>query len=190
MFTTTWEVFSNNMGPCVLVGLVMFGIAMGLQTVGQIGGMASQASGEISAVVLFQIFSGVLNFVVQTWMNIGVLYFGIKLARTGQATVGDFFAIGGLVQAYVGYDVWSGTVCTQEREHWATKEDYCRDYTLEVQAIAHDGSDAGFATADIVCEDWFGCAAAPRGASVAALTLALLGLGVRRRRAPGRGPWG
>lgn len=111
VFTTTWEVFSNNMGPCVLVGLVMFGIAMGLQTVGQIGGMASQASGEISAVVLFQIFSGVLNFVVQTWMNIGVLYFGIKLARTGQATVGDFFAIGPYFLRGLGIGLLIGLIC-------------------------------------------------------------------------------
>jgi hypothetical protein len=94
VFGTTWDVFWNNLGPCVLVGLVMFGVTIGLQVVSQIGGMAAQASGEIAAVVLFQVFSSVLSFLIQTWMNMGVLYFGIRLARTGQATVGDFFAIG------------------------------------------------------------------------------------------------
>jgi hypothetical protein len=111
VFSTTWDVFSSNLGTCVLMGVVMAAIAAGMQMVGQFGGMASQASGEIAAVVLFQIFSNVLGFMVQTWMNIGVLYFGIRLARTGQATVGDFFAIGPYFLRGLGINLLIGLIC-------------------------------------------------------------------------------
>ena len=98
-----------------------------------------------------------------------------------------FFDFGGLVLAYVASEGWGGTTYTQEREHWAAYENSCKDYRLEVQAIAYDGSDAGSASADIVCQELFdfedsGCSTTPRSASAAAVVMALLGLGMRRRR--------
>jgi hypothetical protein len=94
ILSTTWGVFTGNVGPCVLVGLVILGFLFGLGIVGQVGGIAAQATGEIEAVVAFQAFDTVLRFFIQTWLNVGVLYFGLKMVRTGQATVGDFFSIG------------------------------------------------------------------------------------------------
>lgn len=93
-FNKTWEIFSARIGPCALVGLVGFGILIGLQIFSQIGAMVTQASGELVLIVVFQIISSVLGFFVQTFINVGFIKFAVKLVRTGEAAVNDLFAIG------------------------------------------------------------------------------------------------
>ena len=94
VFNTAWGIFTENLGPCVIVGLVMLGFGFAMGVIGQIGGMAAQMTGEISAVIAFQGFDIILRTLVQTWIQLGVLYFAIKMVRTRQATVSDFFAVG------------------------------------------------------------------------------------------------
>jgi len=108
----TWEIFSNNMGLCALVGLIVLGIEVGLRVVGQIGGIAAGASGEMAAIVLFQIVFIAATLVVRTWINLGVLYFGLRLVRTGQASVSDFFAVGPYLMRGIGITLLMGLINT------------------------------------------------------------------------------
>ena len=90
----TWQIFSANFGPCALVGLVMIAILIGVQIVSMGMGFAAQASGEPVIVIAFQFFNQVISFLLQTWLSLGIAYFGLKLARTGRAEISDFFAVG------------------------------------------------------------------------------------------------
>ena len=90
----TWQIFTANFGPCALVGLVMIAILIGVQVVTMGMGFAAQASREPVIVIAFQVFNQTISFLLQTWLSLGIAYFGLKLARTGQAQISDFFAIG------------------------------------------------------------------------------------------------
>jgi phage FluMu protein Com len=90
----TWQIFSANFGPCALVGLVMLAILIGVQVVSMGMGFAAQASGEQVIVIAFQVFNQGISFLLQTWLSLGIAYFGLKLARTGRAEISDFFGIG------------------------------------------------------------------------------------------------
>ena len=90
----TWQIFSANFGPCALVGLVMIAILIGVQIVSMGMGFAAQASGEPVIVIAFQFFNQAISFLLQTWLSLGIAYFGLKLARTGRAEISDFFAVG------------------------------------------------------------------------------------------------
>lgn len=94
LFRRTWQFFSPNFGPCALVGLVMLGLLIGFQAVSMAMGFAAQASGEPVLVIVFQGMNQLLSFLLQTWLNMGIAYVGIRLVRTGQVQVSDFFAIG------------------------------------------------------------------------------------------------
>jgi len=90
----TWQIFSANFGPCALVGLVIIAIVIGVQIVSTGMGLAAQASGEPVIVIAFQFFNQLISFLLQTWVSLGIAYFGLKLARTGRAEISDFFAVG------------------------------------------------------------------------------------------------
>jgi phage FluMu protein Com len=94
LFRRTWQFFSPNFGPCALVGLVMLGFLLGFQAVSMGMGFAAQASGEPALVVTFQVLNQLLSVLLQTWLNMGIAYVGLRLVRTGQVQVSDFFAIG------------------------------------------------------------------------------------------------
>lgn len=94
LFSRSWEIFTSQLGPCVLVGLVLLGVRIGLWIFQQVGGMASQLSGEIAIILAFQSVNMTVSFLVQTWLNLGTLKFAINLSRTGQGVVGDFFSVG------------------------------------------------------------------------------------------------
>lgn len=94
IFRRTWQIFSANFGPCALVGLVMIGILIGYQGLSMVAGFVAGASRETALAIAYQVANQVLAFMVQTWFDLGVAYFGIQLVRTGQAQVGDFFVVG------------------------------------------------------------------------------------------------
>jgi hypothetical protein len=94
LLSRTWQVFSANFGPCALVGLVIIAIVIGVQIVSTGMGLAAQASGEPVIVIAFQFFNQLIGFLLQTWVSLGIAYFGLQLARTGRAEISDFFAVG------------------------------------------------------------------------------------------------
>lgn len=94
LLSRTWRIFSANFGPCALVGLVMIVILIGIQIVLMGVGFAVQASREPVIVIAFQVFNQAVSFLLQTWLSLGITYFGLKLARTGHAEISDFFAVG------------------------------------------------------------------------------------------------
>lgn len=94
IFRRTWQIFSANFGPCALVGLVMIGILMGYQGLSMVAGFVAGASRETALVIAYQFTNQVLAIMVQTWLNLGIAYCGIRLVRTGRVQVGDFFAVG------------------------------------------------------------------------------------------------
>lgn len=94
IFSRTWQVFSANLGPCALVGLVMLGILIAYQVVSMVVGFVASASNEPLIVIGFQVANQALAFLVQTWFSLGIAYFGIQLVRSSRAQVNDFFAVG------------------------------------------------------------------------------------------------
>ena len=113
VFSKTWQIFTANLGPCLLVGLVFFGAMIAMQVIGQVGGMAAGASGSVAAVAGFQVIDTAINVTVQTWMSLGVLFFILRLLRGQGAAVGDVFAIGryfwrGLGIHVVSYLIFGG----------------------------------------------------------------------------------
>lgn len=94
LLSGTWRTFSSNFGPCALVGLVIIAILIGVQIVMMGMGFAAQASREPAIVIGFQFMNQVLSFFIQTWLSLGIAFFGIKLCRTGRAEISDFFAVG------------------------------------------------------------------------------------------------
>lgn len=90
----TWEIFTAQLGPCVLVGLVNLGVAILLQGISFVGQLAAGAAGEPIVLALFQLADYVFGLVVQTWLNAGVLNFSLRMVRTRDATVNDMFTIG------------------------------------------------------------------------------------------------
>jgi hypothetical protein len=94
VFSTTWAIFSENLGPCVLVGLIKLGFGFALGVFGQIGNLAADASGEPLAAFGFLAVHLILVGLVTLWANLGILYFAARLVRTRQANIADFFAVG------------------------------------------------------------------------------------------------
>ena len=90
----TWEFFIGNIGPLALLGLVIFAINMGLQILGQIGGMIAQATQEGAVIVAVGVANSLLNMVVQTYISLGSAVYMLKMLRTRRAALGDLFAAG------------------------------------------------------------------------------------------------
>ena len=113
VFNKTWQIFTANLSPCLLVGLVFLGAMIAMQVIGQGGGLVAGASRSVVAVIGFQVIDTVINVTVQTWLSLGVLFFVLRLLRGQGAAVGDVFAIGpyfwrGLGIHVVSYLIFGG----------------------------------------------------------------------------------
>lgn len=113
LFNRIWSIFTANLGTCILAGLVMFGALIAMQVVAQIGAFAAQATGELSVVLTFQIVNTLFGVLIQSWVNLGLLYFALRLSKGLPATVGDMFSIGryylrGLGIMFVSYLIYAG----------------------------------------------------------------------------------
>lgn len=90
----TWEFFIGNIGPLALLGLVIFAINMGLQILGQIAGVAAQATQEGAIVAAVGVVNSLLNVVIQTYISLGSAVYMLKMLRMRRAAIGDLFAAG------------------------------------------------------------------------------------------------
>ena len=91
---TTWSLVTENLGPVMLFGLVMFVVNAGLGIVNQVIGFAAQASGVPAVIVAFQFASIGVNLVVQTWLWIVAVLFCTRFARDRRADLNVFSQAG------------------------------------------------------------------------------------------------
>ena len=94
VFNTSWKICSDNLGPCLLLGLVVIGVLIGIQIVSRVAEFAGTASGSLAAVLVIQLGVFCFNFLIQVGIQLGLWNFGIRLARDRRAEVGDLFQFG------------------------------------------------------------------------------------------------
>lgn len=94
LLTTTWTILKRQFGMAIVLGLVAMGVNFGLSMVGNIAVQLGAASQELSIIIVTQVFSNVLNFLGQTWIQLGLACTALRWARTDQIQVGDLFAVG------------------------------------------------------------------------------------------------
>lgn len=89
---TSWELLKLQFGQVILCGLLMIAISIGASIVASIFGGIGQAMGNIYAAVVLGFVQQVITFTVNTYLQLGLLIFGLRLVRTGNASVSDIFA--------------------------------------------------------------------------------------------------
>ncbi len=92
--TCSWKILSEEFSQCVLVGLVYFAVQVGLMVVGAIFAVMQQLVASDLVHVVMQLSSSLLNFVVQTWLMLGMARWSLKMVRTRRAEVNDVFSAG------------------------------------------------------------------------------------------------
>jgi len=114
-----WRIFTENMGPCILVTLSMLGLSLGavvalmlvvalvMPAVAQGGGEAAAIVGGLMMVVMFP-----LLMLLVIWIQVGMTIFYLKLARGQPAEVRDIFSGGPYLLPYLGVSILLGLMVT------------------------------------------------------------------------------
>ncbi|HRX83044.1 MAG: hypothetical protein H6821_01505 [Planctomycetaceae bacterium] len=89
-----WEVTQNQLGPIALCGLLYLAIAVGTNMATGFIAPIGQAMKEPAVQISGQIVQQVAGFFVNTYLQLGLLIFGLNLVRTGTARVSDMFQVG------------------------------------------------------------------------------------------------
>ncbi|MBI2479840.1 MAG: hypothetical protein HYV60_14760 [Planctomycetia bacterium] len=89
---TSWELLKLQFGQVILCGLLMIALSIGGAIVAGIVGAIGQAIGNVYAVIFFGLIQQVISFSVNTFLQLGLLIFGLRLVRTGTPSVSDIFA--------------------------------------------------------------------------------------------------
>lgn len=86
-----YEVFTKHLGPCILFGLILFGVNLVVNVVSQVGTAVGEALGEVWLQLVIVFVIQVISFVVQTFLQLGGCLFGIRLIRHDQPQLGLVF---------------------------------------------------------------------------------------------------
>jgi phage FluMu protein Com len=89
---TSWEFLKLQFGQVILCGLLMIALSIGGAIVAGIVGSIGQAIGNMYAVIFFGFIQQIISFGVNTYLQLGLLIFGLRLVRTGVPSVSDMFA--------------------------------------------------------------------------------------------------
>lgn len=86
-----FDVFKKHIGPCLLFGLMLFGVNMASNIVVQVGQAIGQATGETAVLVAFTLVTQLISFLVQTFIQIGACLFAVRLIRDDRPELGLVF---------------------------------------------------------------------------------------------------
>ncbi len=89
-----WKLFMENIGVCLLSGLVMIGQGIVVSIGMNLLLAAAQATNELAVIIGAQIVAQIANFVISVFFQLGFTIFGLNLARRQNPSVGDLFAGG------------------------------------------------------------------------------------------------
>ncbi|MBW3599324.1 MAG: hypothetical protein KY475_18905 [Planctomycetes bacterium] len=114
VLNTTWRLFTEEFGKCVLIGLVYFAIWIGLIVMGGIFGAIQEAAGpSVSVTIGVQAVHYGINLLLQTWIGLGLAAWAVQMARNRRGEVEAFFNVGrfylrGLAATFVLYAAFLG----------------------------------------------------------------------------------
>jgi hypothetical protein len=92
----TWRVLTEDLGQCALMGLIYLAVMIGVAIVGAIiGGLVTAVGGDSPVVVVIaQLFNQTVSLLANTWVMLGVAAWSLKMLRTRQANINEFFSVG------------------------------------------------------------------------------------------------
>ena len=90
-----WTIFTTNIGPLAILGVMMFVVYFALGMVGFVLQLASMNNEALS--LAFQLGMNVVQFIAQSVLSIAGINYCLKLLRTGRAEMGDMVNIGPFV---------------------------------------------------------------------------------------------
>ena len=90
----SWLVFKEQMGQFALFGLVFIAISLGVAMATSMFRVASKAAGDVTVIVIAMVAEQIISFVVNTFFQLGMILFSVRLARSGEARLNDLFAAG------------------------------------------------------------------------------------------------
>lgn len=106
-----WTIFRAQMWNCVVPGLLLLGINIGLSIVMQIIVGAVTAAADETAGMMAYGGSQIFSFVISTWLNLGLVIYFLKIARGQSTDIGDLFrggpyllrALGGWILFFIAF---------------------------------------------------------------------------------------
>ena len=97
-----WTIFRAQMWNCVIPGLVIMGVSIGLTIVTTtVVAVVAAATDELTA-LFANIGSQILSNLVSIWLNVGMVIYFLNLGRGRQAELGDLFRGGPYMLRAVG----------------------------------------------------------------------------------------
>jgi phage FluMu protein Com len=98
IFTATMQLFQANLGPFVIIGVLVFAVHAGISLVGfaiNFGtGVLSSAVNNPAVAIAGTLLGYVFQFLTYPIPTLGALISCMKLLRDGHTSAGDFFALG------------------------------------------------------------------------------------------------
>ncbi len=94
VFNRTWAIFQTQVGQCALFGLVFMAISFGVGMANNIAGGALQAMNDPVITGVAILGQQLIAFLVNTFFQMGLTIFALRLARTGEARLNDLFSGG------------------------------------------------------------------------------------------------
>ncbi len=94
LFSTTWSVFSTQMGPMALLGLVLFVLYIAQQGVGYVIGQMPMMGVDRGVALIAQLVFSFVQFLVQVATTLGGIGYCLKLLRTGRTDISAFMEFG------------------------------------------------------------------------------------------------
>jgi hypothetical protein len=91
---TTWAIYKPNFGAMALLGLALFGIAIGQQVAGFVVNQVGAATGDLAVVIFIQLIWNLINLVIQVAVTLAGFKYCLALIHTGRTDFGEFGAIG------------------------------------------------------------------------------------------------
>jgi len=85
LLNTAWSITMDNLGPMATIGVVLFGINIGLTIVNQVIAQGAALTNEIGVIIGAQFITFVLNIVAQTWLGVVSILYCTRMARNRQA---------------------------------------------------------------------------------------------------------
>lgn len=124
LLAEAWEITKANLAPLIGVGVLYFVVIMALNFAGSfVGGIIGGAAGDqdpnmvTGAVAFVNCCSTLVNSAVQAFLQVGLIRFGLAVARREQADFGAIFSGGDrvislfLANLLVGLATVLGTLC-------------------------------------------------------------------------------